>query len=285
MGGGGYFNSLGEEEFTTEAPRHGEGETLGLVTRETVEVTPQLSLIGQEHEGSNPSPSVPQCLRGESIPFGHPPIASHQPETPMASRVIQPGERDLITRLVSLGVAAAQATVRHSFRAGYSPEQITAILDWYEGHGLADPSNPGQMVYPYAPGQLVRRLQDPYGIVDRHRNPLDPALGNWFGGKYGVWTSLKAQQVAAEKLGQPVAVPPKPAALVALEAPLRAPEGNGDSNAELDRRIDALSHAEALDLLEPGSIVRTVAQRKWFEGQPMPGMVRTAIRKRLIAGG
>jgi hypothetical protein len=89
---------------------------------------------------------------------------------------------DLIRDLIALDVADARSAVKKSLTAGYSIDQIRAIVDWYQREALPDEA--GKLVYPYTPGQLVMRLRD------RDAVDAEPAQGNWQGGKSGFWTRL-----------------------------------------------------------------------------------------------
>jgi hypothetical protein len=99
---------------------------------------------------------------------------------PMAFQPVPPA--DLIQTLVSLNVADPRSAVKKSLTAGYSLDQIRAIVAWYQAEAMTDES--GKLVYPYDPGQLVLRLRD------RDAIDAEPAQGNWQGGKSGFWTRL-----------------------------------------------------------------------------------------------
>lgn len=101
----------------------------------------------------------------------------------MPTRVIDPRERDLIKRLVDLGVGSAVATVREARRIGYSCEAVAAVLDWFEAETLTDPTT-GERVRPYHVGQLVTRLRDEYATE------AQPDCGKW-GGRTADWSALK----------------------------------------------------------------------------------------------
>lgn len=89
---------------------------------------------------------------------------------------------DLIQTLVALNVADPRSAVKKSLTAGYTLDQIRAIVSWYQAEALTDEH--GKLVFPYDPGQLVLRLRD------RDAKNASPAQGNWKGGLSGFWTRL-----------------------------------------------------------------------------------------------
>lgn len=100
----------------------------------------------------------------------------------MPTRSIDPRERELIRRLVDLGVGSAVSTLREALRIGYSCEAVAGILDFYERETLTDDA--GALVRPYYVGQLVTRLRDEYATEAR------PDCGKW-GGRTAEWSALK----------------------------------------------------------------------------------------------
>lgn len=164
----------------------------------------------------------------------------------MPVRQIPPA--DLIQTLVSLNVANARAAIGKSLEAGYSLDQIRAIVAWYQAEAIPDES--GKLVYPYDPGQLVLRLRDRDAIA------AEPAQGNWQGGKSGFWTRLA-----------PISTPkPRKQPLPATPAP------KPDRIPVPTTYTTTLSHSElsqALDIHHAPATVRQSSYR-WTEGGPLP---------------
>jgi hypothetical protein len=128
--------------------------------------------------------AIPARSQRDRQKYHQPSAISYEPST-MPTRTIDPRERELIKRLVDLGVGSAAATLREALRIGYSCEAVVAVLDWFEAETLTDPET-GERVRPYHAGQLVTRLRDEYATDTR------PDCGKW-GGRRGEWTALKAR--------------------------------------------------------------------------------------------
>ena len=149
----------------------------------------------------------------------------------MPTRIIDPRERELIRRLVDLGVGSAAATLREALRIGYRCETVAAVLEWFESETLVDPVT-GERVRPYHVGQLVTRLRDEFATDAR------PECGQW-GGRRGEWTALKLRLSA-----------PKAAAgrVPDLSAARRAAVVEGLSRAAVLRVLEVLASGDGPDV-------------------------------------
>jgi hypothetical protein len=165
----------------------------------------------------------------------------------MPTRIIDPRERELIRRLVDLGVGSAAATLREALRIGYRCETVAAVLEWFESETLVDPVT-GERVRPYHVGQLVTRLRDEFATDAR------PECGQW-GGRRGEWTALKLRLSA-----------PKAAAgrVPDLSAARRAAVVEGLTRAAVLRVLEVLASGDGPD------VPRAVKCLAWIDANWLP---------------